>query len=210
MEKNEGELKKLAKILLEEQKKAGLNRHGAKLRRILLLLAGGAGLAMVLAMPGTALLFKNFTKDDSSWKEWKKFNPYYLRRALKKLEKQKLVEVEEKGNRAVVKLTENGKKRVLEANLDRLQIEKPARWDGKWRLIFYDILDGKRETRDKFRNILKSMGFYPLQESVYLHAYPCDKEVEFLRHYLGIAGEVRLILAEEIENDQLFRDYFGI
>ena len=187
------ELESLAKILLAEQE-----------------LAGGAGLAVILAMPGTALLFKDFIKDDSEWKEWKKFNIGYLRRALKKLEAKKLVQIEEIGNKAVVKLTDDGIKKVLEANLDRLKIDKPSNWDGKWRLIFYDILDGKKETRDKFRKILRSMNFYPLQESVYLHAFPCDKEVEFLRHYLGIAGEVRMILAEKIENDQLFRDYFGL
>lgn len=204
------ELEQLAKILLEEQEKVGLNWRGEKLRRVLLLLAGGVGLAVALTMPGAALLFKDFIKDDSAWKEWKKFNLGYLRRTLKKLEKQKLVEIEEKEGRAIVKLTEAGQKKVLEANLDHLKIEKPARWDGKWRLIFYDILDGKRETRDKFRQILKSLEFYPLQESVYLHAFPCEKEVEFLRHYLGIAGEVRLITAEKIENDQLFRDYFDI
>ncbi|MBI3558932.1 hypothetical protein HY085_00910 [Candidatus Gottesmanbacteria bacterium] len=204
------ELEQLAKILLEEQEKAGLSWRGEKLRRILLLLAGGIALSVVLTMPGTALLFKDFVKDDSAWKEWKKFNLGYLRKTLKKLEKQKLVEVEEKDGRAIIKLTAAGQKKVLEANLDRLKIEKPARWDGKWRLIFYDILDGKRETRDKFRQILKSLEFYPLQESVYLHAFPCEKEVEFLRHYLGITGEVRLITAEKIENDQLFRDYFDI
>lgn len=206
----ETNLEKLAKILFEEQEKAGLNWHGEKLRRILLLLAGGAALATVITMPGTALLFKDFFKDDSDWQEWKKFNQGYLRKTLKKLEKQKLIEIEENGNKAVVRLTENGRKKVLEANLGRLKIEKPARWDGKWRLIFYDILDGKRETRDKFRKILKSMDFYPLQESVYLHAFPCDQEVEFLRHYLGISGEVRLVLAEKIENDRLFRDFFGV
>lgn len=204
------ELETLAKILLEEQKQADLNWRGEKLRRILLLLAGGVGLAVVFAMPGTARLFKYFVEDDSDWKEWKKFNLGYLRRTLKKLEKQKIIEIEERGGKAIVKLTENGRKKVLEANLDRLKIDKPPRWDGKWRLIFYDVLDGKKETRDKFRKILRSLNFYPLQESVYLHAFPCDKEVEFLRHYLGIAGEARLVLAEKIENDQLFRDYFGI
>lgn len=204
------ELESLAKILLDEQEQAGLNWRGEKLRRILLLLAGGAGLAMILVMPGTARLFKDFIKDNSSWKEWKKFNLGYLRRTLKKLEKQKFIEIEEKGDKAIVKITDEGRKKVLEANLDRLKIDKPLKWDGKWRLIFYDILDGKKETRDKFRKILRSLDFYPLQESVYLHAFPCGKEVEFLRHYLGIAGEVRFVLSEKIENDQLFRDYFGV
>ena len=210
MKDEDDSLKELAQILLKEQKERNFGARYEKLRRILLLLASGAGLAMVLAMPGTARLLKGFATDNSDWKEWKKFNATYLRRTLKKLEGHKIIEIEEKGGRAIVKLTENGRKKVLEANIDQMQINKPASWDGKWRLIAYDILDGKKRTRDRFRQILNQLNFYPFQESLYLYPYPCGREVELLRSYLGISGEVRLIVAQKIENDQLFRDYFGV
>jgi len=41
-------------------------------------------------------------------------------------------------------------------------------------------------------------------------AYPCIKEVAFLREYLGIGEMVRLFDVGKIENDQNFRDFFGV
>lgn len=200
----------LARIILEERAKAGEDDRYAKIREVMLLLAKGCALATVLVSPGTVRLFKDFSKDDSEWKEWKMFNERYLRRTIKKLEQQKLVEIEDKGDLGVVKLTENGQKRVLKFGLESLVINKPEIWDGRWTLVFYDVVHGRKAIREKLRHYLLSAGFYQLQESVYLHAYPCEKEVDFLRHFLGVAGEVRVIFADKIENDQTFRDFFGV
>jgi DNA-binding transcriptional regulator PaaX len=118
--------------------------------------------------------------------------------------------VEEKGDEGVVRLTEAGRTKVLKFSLESLRISRPERWDGRWTLVFYDVVHGKKEVRDRLRRYLLAAGFYPLQESVYLHAYPCAREVDFLRHFLGVAGEVRIIFADKIEDDQVFRDYFGV
>lgn len=201
---------KLVKILLEERRQKNLDIRNEKIKQILLLLAGGAGLATALVAPGAVKLFRNLLPDDSDWKEWKMFNINYLRRTLRKLERQKLIEVSEKKGIGKVVLTENGKRKLLEMSVENLFIRKPEKWDGKWRMVFYDVTKEKNRTRDKFRAYLKSGGFYFWQKSVYLHAYPCEQEIEFLRSYLGISGEVRVVIADKIENDQLFRDYFGV
>lgn len=209
-EKYDQYLIQLTKILFKQQSLEDLSQRNEKFKRILLLLAQGATIATVLLAPNTAKLFKNIDWERSHRNEWKVFNINYLRRTLRKLEKQKIIAVEEKENFGIVKLTNKGKAKILKSGIDSLTIPKPARWDGKWRLIFYDVLHGKRNIRDKFRSLLKNAGFYPLQESVYLHAYPCEDEIEFFRIYLGISGEVRIIEAIKIENDQQFREYFNI
>lgn len=200
----------MAEIILEERTREKNDDRYAKMRLVMLLLAKGAALATVLAMPGTARLFKDFNRDDSDWQEWKMFNREYLRRTIKKLEKQKLVEIGQEGDKGVVKLTENGRKKVLKFGLESLVITKPERWNGHWTLVFYDVVNGRKTVREKLRHYLLCAGFYQLQESVYLHAYPCEKEIDFLRHFLGVAGEVRILFADKIENDQMFRDYFGV
>ncbi|KKU91000.1 MAG: hypothetical protein UY21_C0014G0031 [Microgenomates group bacterium GW2011_GWA1_48_10] len=201
------QLSELVKLLSKEQDYLHQNARGAKMRESLLLLAGGATLATVLAMPGTAKLFKNFNWNKSDEKEWKFLNQTYLRRAIRYLHKKQLVEIEDHGNHGVVKLTGNGQRKILKFGLESIVIPKPARWDGLWRIVFYDVLHGNRTVRDKFR---RYPGFYPLQESVYLHAYPCEKEIDFLRYFLRIDTEVRIIYANKIENDEIFRQYFGI
>jgi hypothetical protein len=201
---------RLVGLLLAQKTEAGEEERNEKIKRVLLLLAGGVTLATVLVMPGTVRLFKDFFKPKSDWDEWKMFNESYLRRTIRRLQQQKVVTVEDHGDYGEVKLTENGQKRVLRMGLESLKISKPGRWDGKWRMVFYDVFDGKKSVRERFRGYLRGAGFYPLQKSVYLHAYPCEREIEFLKHFLGISGEVRVVIAEKIENDQEFRNYFGV
>ncbi len=207
---DEDKIKELARILLEERRQKALGSRNERLKQILLLLAGGAALATALVAPGTIKLFRNFVTNDSDWKEWKNFNVNYLRRTLRKLESQKMIKVTENGGIGKVVLTEHGRRKIMEMNIETMFIRKPEKWDGKWRMVFYDVVDQRRVTRDKFRKYLLAGGFYPWQKSVYLHAYPCEKEIEFLRDFLGIGGEVRVVLADKIENDRQFRDYFGV
>jgi len=203
-------LKKLVGLMEAEGENRELSGKNKKLREILRLLAGGAALSTMLIMPVTGRIFKDFLDEKSDWEEWKMFNKNYLRQTIRKLEAKKLVEIETQGEMGIVKLTQNGRKKVLKMGLEFLTISAPDRWDGKWRLVFYDIFEGNKSVREEFRRRLKSAGFYPLQESVYLHAYPCEKEIEFLKHFLGVGGAVRVIIAEKIENDLEFRTYFGV
>ncbi|TSC88258.1 MAG: PaaX family transcrtiptional regulator [Microgenomates group bacterium Gr01-1014_7] len=149
-------------------------------------------------------------KRKEEFETWKRFNIPYLRRTLTRLEKQKLVELDEKDGMQIVKITASGKRKVLKFALDELAVEKPKIWDGKWRLISYDIPGRLHRIRAILREYLKAWGFYPFHESVFLHAYPCEKQVEFLREYLGIGEYVRILKVSEIERDKEFRDYFGV
>ncbi len=209
--KNEAEiLKNLAELLIKEAREEKLSERNAKLRMVLLLLAQGTMLVTALVLPGAARLLGDFLPDDSDWKEWKMFNKKYLRQTIRKLEKKKIIEVVDGGTFGEIRLTEDGRKKVFKIGLQSLKINKPDKWDGKWRMVFYDVFDSKKGTRERLRSYLKGAGFYPLQKSVYLHAYPCEKEVEFLKYFLGLSGAVRIVVAEKIENDREFRDYFGV
>ena len=208
---NEGELiERLASILLSERKQEKLDARNTKLKQVLLLLAKGAVLTTVLVAPNTARVLRKIKWEKSSIEEWKFLNKSYLRNTIARLELQKIVEIEEKHGIGRVQLTEKGRKKLLQFGLEALRISKPNKWDRKWRLVLYDVYDSKKGVREKFRHYLKAAGFYPLQESVYLHAYHCEKEVEFLKYFLGISGEVRLVVADFIENDTEYRKYFGV
>lgn len=89
-------------------------------------------------------------------------------------------------------------------------IDKPPRWDGKWRLIIYDIRKEKRYLSEIFRSFLRKMEFLQLQRSVYLTPYKCDEQIEFLRQYYGLDKEVLYLVVEKIENEKAYKDYFGV
>lgn len=100
--------------------------------------------------------------------------------------------------------------RILKYALDKLEIRKPVIWDNKWRLVSFDIPETHKSFRELFTSYLKAWGFYKYHNSVYLHAYPCEKEVDFIREYLRISKWVCIIIADKIENDHPFKHYFGL
>ncbi|MGB9911012.1 MAG: hypothetical protein ACPLKP_00155 [Microgenomates group bacterium] len=64
--------------------------------------------------------------------------------------------------------------------------------------------------RKIFQFYLRKLGFFPLHQSLFLHAYPCEKEIEFLRSLLGIDKYVRIFVVSKIENDKPFKEFFDI
>ena len=91
-----------------------------------------------------------------------------------------------------------------------MKIEKPKIWDGKWRIVIFDIPKHKKRARDALREKLKELGFYPFQKSVWVFPYPCEKEIQFLVELFDIWPYVNLIVAENISNDIKLRKHFKL
>lgn len=199
----------IAKTLTKQIDKEIFDKKYAKAKDILRLVGAGAFLAASVAIPNLPLALRPFLRTDE-YEAFKRFNFPYLKRALKRLEQQKLVEIEDQEEIQIVKITDRGRRRILKYSLEELAIKKPKIWDKKWGLVSYDIPKKLDRRRNIFRDYLRAWGFYSLHESVYLHAYPCEKEVEFLREYLGVGKYVRIFTVLKIENDAIFRDFFGV
>lgn len=200
----------LAKVLTRQIDKETFKKKYAPVREVLKLVGAGAFLAGSVVFPTLPQVLKPFLSNSTDENAWKRFNIRYLKRSLERLEKEKLVERVVEKQEQIVKITSAGRRRILRYALDELEIKKPKVWDGSWRLISYDLPQGSSTMRNIFRNYLKKWGFYPLHESVYLHAYPCGQEIDFLREYLGVGEYVRIFKVVKIENDKLYREFFGV
>ena len=203
----------LALLLTRQAHDEIIHNRYATVRRVLSLLGAGTVLTLsILVAPTAIMLAKPFLaqKRARDRDAWKQFNPRYLRATIKRLRKEKLVFVEERDDQQIVTLTNHGKRRILKYSLDTLSIEKPGSWDGQWRLVIYDVPKNKKHLRDVFRETLKALGFYQLQESVWLYPYPCEKEITFLREYYGVGGEVVYVVATKLEDDSPYRIYFDL
>jgi len=53
-------------------------------------------------------------------------------------------------------------------------------------MLLFDIAEKRKVTREALRGKLKELGFYQLQKSVWLHAFPCEKEMALLRDFFGL------------------------
>ena len=185
------------------------------IEEIIYFLGMGTLLVGTIFMPGLgyAARMVDRAKKDYEWKQsqrqWKKFNPYVLKRNLKRLRDQKDVEIVEENGEELIKLTQKGHVKYLKFKLEELSL-RGRKWDGKWRIVIYDIAKFKKNQASAFRNILKYIKFFQLQKSVYLTPYPCDEQITYLREYFGIGDEVLLIRVDRIENEALYKQYFGI
>jgi DNA-binding transcriptional regulator PaaX len=134
------------------------------------------------------------------------YNPYYIKRTMKRLKRQELIE--QQGS--IYLLTRRGKRWVLKYTLEDLSIPKPKGWDGKWRMVIYDVARHKAALRNIFRTTLRRLGFYNVQESVWIYPFPCEKEISFLRDYCGMGSDVIYVIAHKIENDGVYKANFGL
>ncbi|MFZ5366596.1 MAG: CRISPR-associated endonuclease Cas2 [Patescibacteria group bacterium] len=197
------------KIFAPEKKDilAALREKGERypyFKEILAILAAGTLVSACLVMPGLPLIFKPFL-----W-EGKEYKRKRLGQVLKRLHKQKLVEVVEVEGAPVVRITQNGMVKALNFKLGQMEIKKPKSWDRKWRIVIFDIPEIQRAYRDIFRQHLKNLGFYRLQESVFVYPYPCFDEVEFLRQIYQVGFGVSYILAEKIEGQRRLEEFFSL
>lgn len=120
------------------------------------------------------------------------------------------MEVKDIGGKQRITISQAGKRRILEYSIDELKIAKQKRWDRKWRIVIYDIPKRNKSLQEVVREVLKNLGFYPIQESVYIIPYPCYKEIEFLRTYYNLSPFIKYLLVEKLEDDTTYKIYFGL
>ena len=135
---------------------------------------------LLLLVAGVALGFsrspKNYFKIlDVVVKDWKEIEKRKLLRIVKEFYENRLIDYREKedGNVYIV-LTKNGQKKALEYQINELKIKKPDKWDGKWRIVIFDIPEKKKKAREVLRAKLKDLGFKELQKSVFVLPYECE------------------------------------
>jgi DNA-binding transcriptional regulator PaaX len=76
--------------------------------------------------------------------------------------------------------------------------------------VIFDIKEPHRATRDSLRRGLQAAGFEKLQDSVWVHPYPCEEFVALLKADMRVGKDVLYIVAEEIENEGALRRTFGL
>ncbi len=131
-------------------------------------------------------------------------------RAFSNLIKQGIITLENRGNKKLPRLTPKGKELLLKYRVGDLKIEKPKRWDGKWRLIIFDIKEARRNVRDSLRDEITNLGFLKLQNSVWVIPYDCRELAIMLKSHFKIGRDVLYLVVDHIENDRWLREEFEI
>ncbi|MBU3942504.1 hypothetical protein KKA24_00810 [Patescibacteria group bacterium] len=152
----------------------------------------------------TLNLMKKF-KDGGKYKNKKVYDAFY------RLRKDGCIQIEQNNFDVRIRLTDKGKKKANWMQIDDLILKKNKKWDGKWRIVMFDIVQLKTFYRNVFRSKLKEMGFIQLQKSVWICPYKCKDEIDLLKDFLGLNDkEIRLVVCSDIGDESQLRKKFKI
>ena len=184
-----------------------MRRKGSLQQKILLLFLGG----VALGLSGSPTVY--FSTLKAIRRGWKNIDQRSFNRSLHSLCEEKLLEEKKLPDRTIaLVLTENGKKAARRYDISEraLHISKKRKWDGKWRVVVFDIPEKKKIFRDIIRDHLKAIGFKRLQNSVFIFPHPCEPEILALVDVYGAASFVRVMTVSDIDNADQLKKAFSL
>lgn len=107
-------------------------------------------------------------------------------------------------------ITPKGEKRLRHVFIDEVIIKNPKNWDGKWRLVIYDLPIKFRKARDAFRWKLKDLGFYQFQKSAWAYPHPCEGELLFVADFFGVRKHIDILEVNKISNEEKLKSHFKL
>ena len=114
-----------------------------------------------------------------------------------------------KSDSGFLRLSNTGaaKVRMLEAQYSD---KRPPRWDGRWRVLIFDVPEYRKSIRDKIRRTLMHVGFIRLQDSVWVCPYDCEDLIVLLKADFKIGKDLLYMIVDELEGDADLRKNFGL
>src|SRR3989344_6299666 len=152
-----------------------MTRLGAAQQKILVLLLGAMALSLAPASPGQVHRVMRSKK-----KDFRGIDRQNLHRTLEAIRQKKLIRLKKNGKYFIPVLTRVGRKQAEIYKMSTLKIPRPKMWDGRWRVVMFDIHEDDRKLRNFFRAQLKRLQFCELQKRVFVTPYPCRRQMERL------------------------------
>jgi DNA-binding transcriptional regulator PaaX len=163
------------------------------------------GLLLVAAVAPNCLQLLRFHPSLASKKK------FYINGVIPRLKKSGLIEfTHNKQGQKVIRLTAAGKQKLREYELEEKSLARPKRWDGKYRVIAFDIKEWKKTKRDSLRLWLARHNVVRLQNSVWISPYDCEEIIVLLKAKHKLGKEVIYMEVSYLENDLWLRRHFNL
>lgn len=121
-----------------------------------------------------------------------------VRKSLLSLEKRRFIKIWYKDGEGKMSLTKEGK--IYFTSLEAKKIKLPkGKWDGKWRMVTFDIPETLKVNRKKFSDNLRFIGMLNLDKSVFVYPHECKEQVIKIAELYEIKRYIRYITAISIE-----------
>jgi DNA-binding transcriptional regulator PaaX len=172
-------------------------------KRIILMTIATAGiLAVAVLAPNALQVLRPFLKYK------KKYNlKYYLNQKAQKLTKDGLLKIKIENGKQFLALTEKGERKLL---YYKVKEKRKYKWDGKWRVVVFDVWENVRSKRNLLRMEIKNFGFVQLQRSVWIYPYECSEFIELLKTDLSFGKNIRYMVVKKLDHDENLRKHFNL
>lgn len=141
--------------------------------------------------------------------EKRKYSPQgHIKNTINRLVKNGYLAETRRGKKQYYLLTVRGERRLEKGILRTYSFDK--KWDGKWRVIIFDIKETNRKTRNLLRNELMAQSFIKLQNSVWVFPYECYEYVNLLKNSFSLYKSTLYMVAETLENEDWLKQRFNL
>ncbi len=189
---------------LEKKLKVKIRRENIQ-KAILSGIAAVGILSVAVLAPNALQALKFFGIEPKN--KWQKYN---INHSIKRLKGHGLIYFETTNKGRFMRLSQKGEDRLRKFELLGYKLKKPKRWDGKWRMLIFDIKEERKGTRDKIRFTLKRIGFLRLQDSVWVYPYDCEDFVTLMKADFKIGRDLLYLIVDTIEGDTKIKTYFKL
>ena len=178
----------------------------ASVSKDILIAIGILGFIPIAVVAGNAVQLLKYT----GLTKRPKIKTYEINKNIKRLIERGLIVVKENKDHKFLEVSPKGRKLLLKYELEGFTHKKQQKWDGKYRVVIFDISETRKKARDELRKIIKGFGFICLQNSVWIYPYACIDIVELLKKYLELRVEIIYMTVDSIENDDWLRKSFKL
>lgn len=110
--------------------------------------------------------------------------------------KTELIEKVEKNGEVFIRITSGGRK-TIQRDFPMLSFQNKS-WDGKWRIVMFDIEEINKIVRNQLRKKLKELGFGMLQKSVFISPHNIMKDFLEFSESRGIKGYLYFLETKDL------------
>ena len=150
---------------------------------------------LVLAMPGDPRLRRHKRWLEKHLKDKRKRKKLY--NVFQSLKRREFLQEKILGNSRGYLLTPKGRLKIFRLKTKKIKRKKLPQ--GNWLIVFFDIPEKRRKTRDLFRLTLKELGFERLQRSVWVTPYQVSRELKELIKDCDLEKYAKSLLVKELE-----------
>jgi len=190
--------------LEQEIKKKDKRKNIQKIILSTIFAAGMLGVAFVA--PNVLSVIKQLERSSKRKKNLK----YSINDSFTRLRERGLIEIVEVNGKKVARITEKGENKLDFLDKHNFKLKIPKKWDGRWRVVIFDIKESRSKTRFLLRKTLSQIGFVRLQNSVWLYPYDCEDLISLLKADFKLGKDVLYLIVEKLENDWHLRKSFNL